>query len=108
MFCRFLHKIRKFYIGYSVRNIQCHIPGQGSRGSVKRKKGFAYPVVSACRLGSGCADILISHLGRNGIAEGIAAAFQAPFVIIRNGGRVYNAVDSFRFFRNAAHLNSRI
>ena len=108
MLGRFLHKIRKFHIGYSVWNIQCHIPGQGSRSSVKRKKGFTNPVVSACRLGSGCADILISHLGGNSITESIAAVFQAPFVLVRNGGRVYNAVNSFRFFRNAAHLNSRI
>ena len=108
MFCRFLHKIRKLHIGYSIGNIQCHIPGQGSRSSVKRNKGFAYPVVSACRLVSGCADILVAHLGGNRIAEGIATVFQAPFVIVRNRGRIYNTVNSFRFFRNAAHLNSRI
>lgn len=49
MLDRFLHKIRKLHIRYSVWNMQCHIPGQDSRGSVKRKKGFTNPAVSTCR-----------------------------------------------------------
>ena len=86
---RFLHKIRKLHIRYSVWNMQCHIPGQDSRGSVKRKKGFTNPAVSTCRLGSGCADILISHLGGNPISaqnamlpEGIPYAGAAPCAML--------------------------